>query len=95
MVTIGNELRDAERIKKELVEDVKTMKRGIKHQEKFLQQIMGDAGFEEKIEDLKAQIEEVKQQYKQEMKDHKTTEGPLKESHLRLSMLEEEHQRCK
>lgn len=56
---------------------------------------MGDAGFEEKIEDLKAQIEEVKQQYKQEMKDHKTTEGPLKESHLRLSMLEEEHQRCK
>lgn len=29
------------------------------------------------------------------MKDHKTTEGPLKESHIRLVSLEEEHAKCK
>jgi len=29
------------------------------------------------------------------MKDHKATEGPLKESHMRLVHLEEEHARCK
>ena len=33
--------------------------------------------------------------YKQEMKDHKTTEGPLKDSHWRLVNLEEEHSRIK
>ena len=33
--------------------------------------------------------------YKQEMKDHKATEGPLKESHWWLVQLEEEHAKCK
>jgi len=36
MVTVSNEIWDAERVKKELEIDVKTMKKGIKHQEKFL-----------------------------------------------------------
>lgn len=71
------------------------MKKGIKHQERFLTQIMGDTDYDQKIEDLKQQIEEIKLNYKQEMKDHKATEGPLKESHMRLVHLEEEHARCK
>lgn len=56
---------------------------------------MGDTDYDQKIEDLKQQIEEIKLNYKQEMKDHKITEGPLKESHMRLVHLEEEHARCK
>ncbi len=53
MVQVANELRDTERIKKELETDVKTMKAGIKHQDKFLQQLMGDTDYEQKIEELK------------------------------------------
>lgn len=40
--------------------DVKTMRSGIKHQQKYLNQISGDADYDAKLDQLKQELEEVK-----------------------------------
>jgi len=71
------------------------MKSGIKHQQKYLNQICGDADYDTKLDMLKQELEEVKGQYKKALKDHKVKEGPLKESHERMVGLETEHKNLK
>lgn len=64
MIQVSNEIKDAERQKSQLEVDVKTMKQGIKHQQKYLHQLTGDMDYEGKLDMLKQELEEVKAQYK-------------------------------
>lgn len=65
LIKLQNEYKDSERIKTNLEIDVATMERNIRHQQKYLNQIAGDTDYESKIDELKKQLQQSKDFYKQ------------------------------
>lgn len=56
LVELRNEFSNSERIKSALEVDVATMERNIRHQQKYLNQMAGDADYDTKISELKEQL---------------------------------------
>ena len=95
LVELRNHFKDSERRKEELEVDVATMERNIRHQQKYLNQMAGDADYETKIKELKEQLADAKENYKQTIRDHKNKDDQQKIEHEKMISLEEEHAKLK
>ena len=95
MVNVNNELKDAERRRKELEDEVRILKKNNKYQEKALGKLADDTDYESKMQALSNELASLKEQYKTMGKEHKAKEMAQLEHHKKLVAAEEENARLK
>lgn len=95
MVNVNNELKDAERRRKALEDEVKILKKNNKYQEKALGKLADDTDYESKMHTLSEELNNLKDEYKTMGKEHKAKEMAQMEHHKKLVSTEEENARLK
>ena len=95
MADISNELKDSERIRKELEDWLKVLQKNNKQQEKALTKLTDDTDYESKIRALSDELKSLKEQYRLMEKEHKAEEAVQLEHHKKLVAAEEENVRLK
>lgn len=95
MVHVNNELKDAERIKNQLEDEVRILQKNNDYQAKALGKLADDVDYETKITTLNTELGSLREEYKKLGKEHKAKEMIFMEHHKRMVSVEEENARLK
>lgn len=95
MVHVNNELKDAERIKSQLEDEVRILQKNNDYQAKALGKLADDVDYETKITTLNTELNTLREEYKKMGKEHKAKEMIFMEHHKRMVSVEEENARLK
>lgn len=93
MVHVNNELKDAERTRKQLEDEVQILQKNNNYQARALGKLADDTDYESKIATLNDELGALKEQYRQMGKEHKAKEMVYLEHHKKLVGVEEENVR--
>ena len=95
MVTVNNQLKDAERRRKTMEDEVKILKKNNKYQERALGRLADDTDYESKMQSLSQELSSLRDEYRQMGKDNKAKEITQMEHHQKMVSAEEENARLK